>query len=235
MIENESPGAGQRRGGDGGRDDIRELDETLGAVRFTPRLSLEAEIFGRLQQKRSSTAAARSSRIRSHLLIAGRHGTVVWSSATIAAAALLIWWAGAGLWTGEGTLATGVGEVTLDHCCSDLDGGGEADDGVLIQAGEDESVLRLAIYEDRDGSGDYTPADIIRAGPDSPRSTVGPLPRGSITQDHCCRDFDAGGPADDGILLVSVPPDRVLMAAVYEDRDASGNLSAADVVRYMLP
>ncbi len=160
---------------------------------------------------------------------------MVWSSATIAAAALLIWWAGAGLWTGEETVGTGVGQVTLDHCCSDLDGGGEADDGVLIEAGEDESVLRLAIYEDSDGSGGYTPADIIRAGPDSPASTAGPLPRGSITLDHCCQDFDAGGPADDGILLVSVPPDRVLVAAVYEDRDASGNLSAADVVRYMLP
>jgi hypothetical protein len=37
-----------------------------------------------------------------------------------------------------------------------------------------------------------------------------------VTREHCCVDFDGGGPADDGVLIIGVPPDRVLMAAIYE-------------------
>ncbi len=39
---------------------------------------------------------------------------------------------------------------------------------------------------------------------------------GLVTREHCCVDFDGGGPADDGVLVIGVPPDRVLMAAIYE-------------------
>jgi hypothetical protein len=39
---------------------------------------------------------------------------------------------------------------------------------------------------------------------------------GLVTIEHCCLDFDGGGPADDGLLILGVPPDRVVMAAIYE-------------------
>jgi hypothetical protein len=39
---------------------------------------------------------------------------------------------------------------------------------------------------------------------------------GAVAIEHCCIDFDGGGPNDDGLLVVGVPPDRVLMAAIYE-------------------
>ena len=39
---------------------------------------------------------------------------------------------------------------------------------------------------------------------------------GLVTIEHCCLDFDGGGPADDGLLVIGVPPDRVVMAAIYE-------------------
>ena len=31
---------------------------------------------------------------------------------------------------------------------------------------------------------------------------------GLVTIEHCCLDFDGGGPADDGLLVLGVPPDR---------------------------
>lgn len=52
--------------------------------------------------------------------------------------------------------------------------------------------------------------------------------------DCSCLDYDTGGYEDDGIFVVGVPPDRILLAAVYEDRDGSGTISAADLVRYVL-
>ena len=39
---------------------------------------------------------------------------------------------------------------------------------------------------------------------------------GLVTIEHCCVDFDGGGPADDGLVIIGVPPDRVVMAAIYE-------------------
>ena len=42
--------------------------------------------------------------------------------------------------------------------------------------------------------------------------------RGLVTTEHCCLDFDGGGPSDDALLVIGVPPDRVMMAAIYERR-----------------
>ena len=39
---------------------------------------------------------------------------------------------------------------------------------------------------------------------------------GLVTIERCCLDFDGGGPSDDGLLVIGVPPDRVVMAAIYE-------------------
>ena len=41
---------------------------------------------------------------------------------------------------------------------------------------------------------------------------------GIVTIEQCCLDFDGGGPDDDGLLVMGVPPDRVLMAAIYETK-----------------
>ena len=41
---------------------------------------------------------------------------------------------------------------------------------------------------------------------------------GLVTLERCCLDFDGGGPADDGLLVIGVPPDRVVMAAIFERR-----------------
>jgi hypothetical protein len=49
-----------------------------------------------------------------------------------------------------------------------------------------------------------------------------------VTTQHCCLDFDGGGPADDGLLVIGVPPDRVMMAAIYERRSGTRGHRAPD-------
>jgi hypothetical protein len=104
----------------------------------------------------------------------------------------------------------------VDRCCYDLDGGGAADDGVLIHAERDARVHRLRVYEDRDGSRAYSSADLIRLDRRGEPSMQGPSGEGLVTIERCCLDFDGGGPDDDGLLVIGVPPDRVVMAAIYE-------------------
>ena len=108
--------------------------------------------------------------------------------------------------------------VIVDRCCYDLDGGGEADDGVVLLAERDARVHRLRVYEDRDGSRALSEGDIIRldrGGEPAMRPGTGqPL----VTTEHCCLDFDGGGPDDDALVVIGVPPDRVMMAAIYERR-----------------
>jgi hypothetical protein len=104
----------------------------------------------------------------------------------------------------------------VDRCCYDLDGGSERDDGVLVLARRNEEIRRLAVYEDRDGSRTYSEGDVLRFA----RGTVPTVLEATcdlVTTQHCCLDFDGGGPEDDGLLVVGVPPDRVMMVAVYEE------------------
>jgi len=112
-------------------------------------------------------------------------------------------------------------DVTVDRCCFDLDGGGAADDGVRIVARRDADVHRLWVYEDTDHSGGLTAGDVVRLerGPKLALPTAGLA--GLVTLERCCLDFDGGGPSDDGLLLIGVPPDRVVMAAIYERGAAS--------------
>jgi hypothetical protein len=74
------------------------------------------------------------------------------------------------------------------------------------------------VYEDRDGSGGLTSADVVRF----ERGAVPALHSGGrdplTTIEHCCVDFDGGGPEDDGLIVIGIPPDRVVMAAIYERR-----------------
>lgn len=108
--------------------------------------------------------------------------------------------------------------VTVDRCCYDLDGGGTADDGAFVIAQRDGRVYRLSVYEDRDGSGTLTPADIVRFERGGMPLLDQFVPTGLVSIRHCCHDLDGGGPPDDGILVHTTPPDRVHSAGIYELR-----------------
>jgi hypothetical protein len=124
--------------------ELKRLDRTLRAVRFGPRASLGAEIEGRL---RRGEEAGRS-----------RPERVWWRKGVLAAGVALCALA-AGVWW---YLDERPGLLVVDHCCYDLDGGGKADDGLHIVAGQGERVRRVAIYEDLDGSVSFTRQDLVR-------------------------------------------------------------------------
>lgn len=54
---------------------------------------------------------------------------------------------------------------------------------------------------------------------------VSDSPAQLVTIERCCLDFDGGGRDDDALLVLGVPPDRVVMAAIYE-RPAAGDAPA---------
>ncbi len=177
-------------------EDIRDLDALLRRVRFQPRESLEPELLGRVT--RSEQPTIRSS-----------PGVRRWWPAGLAvglAIALLSF------------LLLSPRLVTIDRCCYDLDGGGDMDDGALVVAERDGRVHRLSVYEDRDRSGTFTSADIVRLTRVGVPIREESIPAGLTTIRQCCQDLDGGGPADDGLLVVATPPDRVHTAAIYELR-----------------
>jgi hypothetical protein len=180
-------------------DDLRDLDRRLRSVRFGTRPSFGPELLGRLRRGDEPSGPAR------------RRVPRPW----VAAAAVLLT-AGSALTLARfGPLAAGDA-VSIDRCCYDLDGGTKADDGVLVLAERDARVHRLRVYEDLDRSGSYTPGDLIRLDRGAAPAVHGFAGKGLITIERCCLDFDGGGPDDDGLLVIGVPPDRVLMAAIYE-------------------
>jgi hypothetical protein len=123
---------------------------------------------------------------------------------------------GAGLVVGWRTRVVSMRHLTVDRCCQDLDGGGGADDGLLVVTGQGDAVDRLAIYEDRDGSHSLTAGDSIRFVRTGALSVTGPIGSGARTAEFCCRDYDGGGPSDDALVVVGHPPDQISMAAIYE-------------------
>jgi hypothetical protein len=176
---------------------VSELDSLLRRVRFVPRASFGAELVGRVRRGEQPTLESGYSaprRFWTALLLAGL--------AAILAVVML----------------APESRVTVDRCCYDLDGGGTADDGTLIVARRDGRVYQLSVYEDLDGSGSLTSADIVRfkrVGTPKPEQFI---PEGLTRIRYCCQDLDGGGPADDGIFVVATPPDRVHTAAIYELR-----------------
>ena len=52
-------------------------------------------------------------------------------------------------------------------------------------------------------------------------------------RDACCADHDGGDVADDGLLTLSKPGEKVTVVIVYEDVDRSGTFTHGDVVRYV--
>ena len=180
-------------------DDLRDLDRKLRSVRFGPRASFGPELLGRLRRGDPPSGGGRGY-LRRHL----------------AAAAVAVLTAGGALALANLGSLTGTNAVTVDRCCYDLDGGGDADDGVLILAQRNARVHRLRVYEDLDGSQSFTPADLVRLDRGAEPAVHGLAGDGIVTIERCCLDFDGGGPDDDGLLVIGVPPDRVLMAAIYE-------------------
>lgn len=55
---------------------------------------------------------------------------------------------------------------------------------------------------------------------------------GARIQDACCWNLDGGGPGDDGVVAVTLPGERVVALALYEDGNGSGSLSTQDPIRY---
>jgi hypothetical protein len=179
-------------------DHLKDLDRKLRSLRFGPRASFGPELLGRL--RRGDQPTPTPSGVRRHFL----------------SAAAVIVTAGSALALAHFGPLTRPGAVTVDRCCYDLDGGGKADDGVLVLAERNARVHRLRIYEDLDGSGNFTSADQVRLDRGGEPAIHGLVGDGVVTIKQCCLDFDGGGPDDDGLLVIGVPPDRVLMAAIYE-------------------
>jgi hypothetical protein len=190
-------------------DDLRDLERKLRSVRFRPRASFGPELLGRLRRGDQPSGSGRRELSR-HL-------------ATAAAAVLT---AGGALLFANFASLIHANAVTVDRCCYDLDGGGVADDGVLIAAERNARVHRLRVYEDLDSSGSYTPGDLVRLDRQGDPAMHQPGAAGLVTREHCCVDLDGGGPDDDALLVIGVPPDRVMMAAIYETGAAAGSRSS---------
>lgn len=177
-------------------EELRELERKLQAVHFRPRESFEPELLTRVQ--RGDVPAASPSQ---------------WSRRHLVRAAVAVL---AGLTGISAAYISGGRVISVDRCCYDLDGGGTADDGVVVTAERDSKVHRLRVYEDRDGSASYTRHDLVRLDRGEKPAILGSQVDGIITTRRCCVDLDGGGIEDDGLLVIGTPPDRVFMAAIYE-------------------
>lgn len=225
MSGTENDGSSERGGPEPGfPEELWELDRTLDVIRFRPHPALGERIVARSRGEGGSGSGGR---------MPGAGRVVVAAVGALAIAGLL-WLTGLRPGARSPEFASPA-TIVLDRCCVDLDGGGVADDGIRVIARADETVVEVTIYEDRDGDGRFSTGDAARFAPGTTGNARGPLPTGAITLDLCCGDYDGGGPADDGLFLINVPPDRILLTALYEDRDGSGHASAADRVRYLQP
>jgi hypothetical protein len=184
--------------------ELHALDRALDAIRFEPRPSLGPELLGRLRQGEEPPLALRRRR---------------WWLVPAAAVAALT----------AGTLLAihRRDPVTVDRCCYDLDGGGDADDGIRVVAERDAVVHRLQVYEDRDGSRGLSAGDYVRLDRGSAPAMRADVTDPLVTTRHCCVDLDGGGPDDDALLVIGVPPDRVVMAAIYEHHAQAGRVRQA--------
>ncbi|HKT61069.1 MAG TPA: hypothetical protein VJQ46_13545 [Gemmatimonadales bacterium] len=188
--------------------ELQDLDRALRGVRFEPRPSLGPEIEGRVRRGEGGD----DDRARHQRFL-----RAVWGLTASAVIAVL-----------AGSAWLSHRPVEIDRCCFDLDGGGAADDGVTLLAERDAKVHHLRLYEDHDHSGTFSPGDLVRLERGDQPSIRANSSSGLVTTEHCCLDFDGGGHRDDVLLVVGVPPDRVVMAAIYERRPDRHGRRAAD-------
>jgi hypothetical protein len=191
--------------------ELEQLDRALRDVRFVPRASLGPELLGRLRHGERLKGGVSPWRSRPALV-------GVAAALMLAAATALGVWGRSHLWRRA--------QIVVDRCCYDFDGGGVADDGVTLVAEPDARVHRLRVYEDRDHSRDFSGADVVRLDRGADPSILAGAPGHLITIEHCCLDFDGGGSQDDALLVIGVPPDRVMMAAIYERPASPGSADA---------
>ena len=184
--------------------DPSDLDALLGRIQFRPRASLEGEVAGRWA--RGDRPTPNPTPVTSKLIWLG----------------LMLLLLGAVLYLVQSEF--GLTQVrTVDRCCEDFDGGGDRDDGMLVMSRRGSDVQRLAIYEDLDGSRSYSAGDVLRFDRSGRPSLQQPFTAGMRTFELCCRDYDGGGPADDAVVIMALPPDRIAMAAIYERLPAAGD------------
>jgi hypothetical protein len=183
-------------------DPLDDLSRRLEAVRFEPRASFGAELIGRWRRgegpvpaRRPATAYLRGAAVALTLTL----GVVV------------------GLWR---LVVHRRDMVTVDRCCQDIDGGGDADDGLLVVTRHGAQVNRLAVYEDRDRSHSFSAGDVVRFIRQGQPVVAGPL-AGARTVELCCFDYDGDGYNDDALVIVGLPPDRITMAAIYKRSSSS--------------
>ncbi len=184
--------------GPGGGQHLGETERLLAALSFSPRASLGPEITGRVRRGEEPRGKPTGSGAVSARSMLG-----------IAAGLMLVLTAGALTWRAVGP------PVLIDSCCQDLDGGGVADDGFVLEA-RGRQVSRLRLYEDRDGSRSLSPADLVRFARGAVPALAGESD--ASTTRICCADLDGEGVPDDGILVMSGAGESVMLAAVYERR-----------------
>lgn len=180
--------------------DAGDLERILEQVRFEPRASLGPEVLGR-HRRGDGPRQDRPSRFRP-----------AWLGLVAGLAAMALW-----------LVVTPAPRHQLDHCCEDLDGGGDADDGLVVESQGCVAVRRLAIYEDKDRSGSFTPSDPVRYEQSGPARLMREPVRAESARQFCCLDYDGGGKDDDALVVVGVAPDLITMAAIYEVPDTRGS------------
>jgi hypothetical protein len=190
-------GRAPRQSSDVPPPELRSLDNLLRTIRFEPRASLGPEIVGRVRRGETATQTKRAPRLIRTLILSGL--------------AVLVASLSGRAWRASRRPPFPV----VDNRCFDLDGGGKNDDGILVGMAGPGKVGRLAIYEDRLGSGPFRPGDIVRFSSDRAVTVHEPATALRVLR-RCCFDLDAGGVADDGILTITKPPGQVTWAAIYE-------------------
>jgi hypothetical protein len=184
--------------------ELEALDAALRAIELKPRASLGPEIAGRLAAGEGMRPAAGGGMPRPRVRVAA-------AAAVLILATSLMW---GGLEPGPDLREE---TSTIDRCCQDLDGGGVADDGILVESIKGEKVSHLVVYEDQAHQGRWTPANVVRyeRRGSSPAFRAPRPVAGMKVHQFCCGDYDGGTDHDDGVIVILSDSNDVLMAAVF--------------------
>ncbi|HUK22555.1 MAG TPA: hypothetical protein VLV45_13490 [Gemmatimonadales bacterium] len=194
--------------------ELAALDAALRGVRIEPRASLGPEITGRAARGESSYRPPRR--------FAGPRAAVWFGAVAAGVIGAIVAIARSGYIPMLDRFAS---TQRIEVCCGDLDGVGGQDDGIIIETVGHRRVRRMMVYEERDSDRTWSDGELVRFQRDGkpalsePHSYQTPL----VTREICCRDFDNGGAADDGLLIVSSPAGEVLLAALYDEPTTTEN------------